>query len=68
MFYHFQTNEGDRIWKIESEFASAQLKEQRLNKLLIEIAKLFEKKHGDSINIVIWRGLRRLHNIMILHD
>ena len=54
--------------EIESEFASAQLRDQRLNKLLIEIAKLFEKKHGDSINIVMWRGLRRLHDIMILHD
>ena len=39
--------------EIESEFASAQLGDQRLNKQLIEIAKLFDKRHGDSINIVI---------------
>ena len=36
--------------EIDSEFASAQLGDKRLDKRLIELAKLFEKRHGKSIN------------------
>ena len=34
---------------IEGEFAGAQLGDTRLNKRLVELARIFEKKHGHSI-------------------